>query len=110
VHSRFRLTSSTDIKRVRRLGKSYAHPLIVLVVHPNDLDQPRIAISAGRSVGAAVERNRAKRRLREAIRPTLPQIASGWDMIFLARQPIVQASWEAVQAAVLSVLRRAKLI
>ena len=31
---RFRLTRSIDLKRVRSSGKSYAHPLIVLIVGP----------------------------------------------------------------------------
>ena len=33
---KFRLTSSTDFQRVRRLGKSYAHPLIVLIALERD--------------------------------------------------------------------------
>jgi hypothetical protein len=58
VKRRFRLTRSTDFKRVRRIGRSYAHPLVVLIVASNEIQQARIGIVAGKTVGMAVERNR----------------------------------------------------
>ena len=105
----FRLTSATDFKRVRRFGKSYAHPLIVLVALPNELGKPRLAVSAGRSLGGAVERNRAKRLLREAIRPNIPSIIPGWDCLFLARHPILSAPFPNITSAVTALLRQAHL-
>ena len=107
---KFRLTRSTDIKRVRRSGKSYAHPLVVLIRHPNELAASRFAITAGKSVGNAVRRNRAKRRIREAIRPILPAIFPGWDIIILARQPIKNASFSKIQSAVHQLMQQADLL
>lgn len=107
---RFRLTKSTDFKRVRRLGKSYAHPLVVLVACRNQLDGSRIGVVAGRSVGGAVQRNRAKRLLRAAFQPELPVLCSGWDLILIARQPMASAAYWDVQAALRQLLRRARLI
>ncbi len=95
--------------RVRRLGTSYAHPLIVLVALPNQLDRSRFAVVAGRSVGNSVQRNRAKRYLREALRPLLPHIALGWDVILLARRPILSVKFQECQMAILSLLQRAGL-
>ena len=105
----FRLTRSTDFKRVRRYGKSYAHPLIVLIIMPNDLEKPRLAVSASRSLGGAVDRNRAKRILREAIRPNIPGLTPGWDCIFLARQPMLAAPFADILSAVRLLLNRAHL-
>ena len=107
---RFRLTKSNDIKRVRRLGKSYAHPLIVLIAHPNQRDRSRFTVTAGRSVGKAVKRNRAKRWMREALRPLIPQIKSGWDIIIVARRPIADANFQNSQKALHTLLNRAQLI
>jgi ribonuclease P protein component len=109
VKRNFRLTRSTDFKRVRRFGKSYAHPLVVLVALPNEQDKPRLAVSAGRSVGGAVERNRAKRLLREAIRSNLSSVLPGWDYLFLARRPILQVPFQNIQATVTALLRKAHL-
>jgi ribonuclease P protein component len=124
VERRFRLTRSTDFQRVRRNGKSYAHPLMVLVTIPSDIpgpagipsqDQPgqsglRCGVTAGRSVGGAVQRNRAKRRLRNAIHPLLPGLKSGWDIVLIARQPLLEADFVQVQAALSVLLRRANLL
>jgi ribonuclease P protein component len=107
VQRQFRLTRSTDFKRVRRFGKSYAHPLIVLIKHPNEVNISRFGVAAGRSIGNAVERNRSKRRIREIIRIQIPKIQTGWDIIFLARQPMKDASFAELQAAVDQLIERA---
>ncbi|MGE5220881.1 MAG: ribonuclease P protein component [Omnitrophica WOR_2 bacterium] len=107
---RFRLSSSSDYQRVRRKGKSYAHPLIVLIVLPNELEKSRFAVSAGRSVGNAVQRNRAKRLLRESLRPHIPDITSGRDILLLARHAILEASFQEIQAALNVLLRRSHLL
>jgi ribonuclease P protein component len=95
---------------VRREGTSYAHPFIVLVAHPNESTILRIGVAAGKSMGSAVDRNRAKRRTREAIRPLIPYILTGWDLLFLARRSQQEADFQHLQAAVQNVLNRAKLL
>jgi ribonuclease P protein component len=91
------------------LGKSYAHPLLVLVTLKNDLDTTRVAVSAGRTVGKAVVRNRSKRLLREALRSLLPHIASGWDLLLLARKPLPENDYQKVRDVLVQVLARANL-
>ncbi len=110
MQRRFRLTGSNDIKRVRRFGKSYAHPLIVLIAKQNERAITRIAVATGRSVGNAVQRNRAKRLIREAVRPLYPRIAPGWDVLLLARQPMAGAAWDQTRDAVHELLQRARLL
>lgn len=65
---------------------------------------------ASRSVGGAVERNRARRLLREAMRPLLREVATGRDLLLVARPDMREASLSQVSAAVQAVLRRAKLM
>jgi ribonuclease P protein component len=104
------LTSSTDFERVRRYGKSYAHPFIVLVALPNEMDNSRFAIAAGRSLGNAVNRNKGKRIIREALRPLIPNIKAGWDIVFLARKSVSSAGHPQIQAALSSLLSQANLL
>ena len=106
----FRLTQSTDFKRVRNFGKSYAHPLVVLVVQPATHAGLRVGVTAGRSVGGAVQRNRAKRLLREAMRSLLPSVHTGWDLILIARQPLLKATYRQVCAALSKLAQRADLL
>jgi len=87
-----RLTSSSDIQRVRRLGRSNAHPLLVLAAIQSDFPGPtRIAVIAGKSLGGAVQRNRAKRRLRGALQELSDNIQPGFDVICIARRSIIEA-------------------
>jgi ribonuclease P protein component len=117
VQRKFRLTRSEDFKRVRRSGKSYAHPLVVLIVQAHDkrsssVDQPRVkvGVTAGRTVGTSVHRNRAKRMLREAMRTLLPNIASGLDLILIARPGLALATLEDTRQALLNLLQRAQIL
>jgi len=110
VQRNFRLTRSQDLKRVRQSGKSYAHPLIVLVAQANEEMKVRVGVAAGRTVGSAVKRNRAKRLLREAMRPLLPSLATGWDLILIARPALVSSTLTDTRQALIHVLQRAQLI
>jgi ribonuclease P protein component len=117
VQRKFRLTRSEDFKRVRRSGKSYAHPLVVLIVQAHDKPgspsgQPRVrvGVAAGRTVGTAVYRNRAKRLLREAMRPLISDITPGLDIILIARPGLVSSSLEDVRQALLTLLQRANIL
>ena len=110
VKRRFRLTRATDFKRVRRFGKSYAHPLIVLVSLPNEEMTVQVGIAASRSVGGAVDRNRAKRRIRSALEAIFPEIRPGWKIIILARKSILSAEFKEIQAALIRLLKEAGLL
>ena len=110
MQKKFRLTRSEDFKRVRRSGKSYAHPLVVLIVQAHNQPRLKVGVTAGRTVGTAVYRNRAKRLLREAMRPLIPGIASGLDLILIARPGLVSATLEETRQALLALLQRAQIL
>lgn len=106
----FRLTRSTDIKRVRRSGKSYAHPLVVLYVLKADVLETHIGVSAGLAVGNAVKRNRAKRLLRAAMSDLIPVTVPGSDLLLIARSPLPAANVQQTREALSILLKRAGLL
>jgi len=110
VKRKFRLASSSDFKRVRRFGKSYAHPFVVLVTYPNQLEQSRFGIATSRSLGSAVNRNRAKRRIRAVILPFSTRVIPGWDVVLIARPPLITACYQELQMAVTTLFIRAGLL
>ncbi len=81
-----------------------------MVYLPNSLQASRIGVVAGRTVGKAVQRNRAKRLIRSAVQPIIPAIPAGWDILLIAREPIVVAPFHKVQQALMQLLRQAKLL
>lgn len=110
IERRIRLRRSADVKRVYDEGKSWAHPLLVLIVRPNELGFSRVGVTASRKVGGAVERNRVKRLLREAARLLYPEFETrGWDVMLIARPRLVEVNEAEVERALLSLLDRAGL-
>lgn len=112
MQRKFRLSRSEDFKRVRRTGKSYAHPLVVLVAQASEKTsrRVRVGVAAGKTTGTAIHRNRAKRLLREAARPLLPSLASGWDLILIARPALVTATLAETHLALINLFQRAKIL
>jgi ribonuclease P protein component len=55
---------------------------------------PRLGFTLPRAFGKAVLRNRVKRRLREALRVRLFEIASEWDIVINPRRPAISAPIE----------------
>jgi ribonuclease P protein component len=84
--------------------------MLVLVARPNEGPHTRVGVVAGRAVGNAVARNRAKRRLREAVRMIQSTLQPGWDLILIARLPLVSAAHDDVIDALRTLLRRAGLV
>lgn len=107
---RFRLTRSADFKRVRRSGKSYAHPLLVLYALKSEEPVLRVGVTAGLAVGNAVKRNRAKRLLRAAMSDLLPQTVPGSDLMLIARSALPDANVQQTREALSILLKRAGLL
>ncbi len=109
----FRLTFNADFRRVRGKGKSWTHPYAVLCVLPNSLPHNRYGFSVSKRIGGAVIRNRVKRLLREAVRTTPKEvgpIVTHYDIVFIARPPIVGRAYSEVCDAVRGLFVRAKLL
>jgi ribonuclease P protein component len=86
-----------------------------LVVQGRPRPQPRTAAGEGftatRKVGNSVVRNRARRRLREAVRVHLPRLGlPGVDYVFIARQDTADCPWprllDDMESALLTLRRR----
>lgn len=104
-----RLRDKVRFRQVRQEGRSWAHPLLVLCALPNDLPHSRFGFTASRRVGKATARNRVRRLMREAARLHLQDIEAGWDVVFIARAAIAEASFQEVAVACTRVLQRARL-
>jgi ribonuclease P protein component len=112
MRKKYRLRDNAGFQRLRREGKTWRHPLLVVSILPNQLEYSRFGFAVGRRIGKAVERNRVKRRMRESVRIRMKkgEIAAGWDVVFIARRPIQRASFHQVDEAIGLMLRRARLL
>lgn len=110
MRRRYRLRDKERFRQVKETGVSYAHPMLVLCLMPNGEPISRCGFTVGRRVGKAVKRNRARRRLREAVRLMWDLIAPGWDMVWIARPAINRAEFVDLQGVCARLLRRAGLL
>lgn len=80
-----RLRRGSDFERARSRGRSWPGRSVVLVVLANELGRNRYGVAAGKRMGNAVARNRAKRLMREVVRELHPRLAPGHDLVLIAR-------------------------
>ncbi|QQR77412.1 MAG: ribonuclease P protein component [Candidatus Moraniibacteriota bacterium] len=86
----YRLSNHQEIRRVFRLGKKAYGSLFSFISLPNSLEKSRFAVIVSKKTAPrAVDRNRIKRFVREALRPNLPHITPGYDsiVVFLKKTP-----------------------
>ena len=92
MQRRHRLSRSRDFDAVYRHGRSVSTRFLVLYWFPRDDEgEPRLGIAVPKGSGSAVERNRVKRRLREAWRSRLGQVPAGRDYVLIARPALGEA-------------------
>jgi ribonuclease P protein component len=105
------LRSSREFQTVYRKGKRYEGALITAFVLPNQLSHNRFGITASRkAIGNAVQRNRARRLLRETFRlkePILVGLLDKYDWVFNAKRKLpslkLNAAFEEFEKVVLRV-------
>lgn len=61
------------------------HPLLVTYAMKNRTHEARIAVVSSKKIGGAVQRNRARRVVRAALRMSGVTPVPGWDVVFVCR-------------------------
>ena len=108
----FRLRPHGEFDRVRQHGRSWSHPLLIVIAQTraaSPIDRARVSVAAGKKLGGAVVRNRVKRKLRAAVQQVYPHLRTTIDLIVIARQPMLEASVSDITQALTSTLQRAQL-
>lgn len=87
-----RLRKRSEFLIVSKADKKWVTPAFIIQIHQRATEGPfRYGITASRKVGGAVDRNRAKRRLRALLREILPPFSQpGVDYVFIARKEILK--------------------
>ena len=106
-----RLRTGWEFRRVYEAGRSIHGRRFVLFFLADDQLPRRAGFVAGRKVGDAVRRNRARRRLREAWRRLKSRMPDpgGW-VVFVARKPCAEEAQKQVEQEMTALLSRAGLL
>jgi ribonuclease P protein component len=70
-----------------------------------DTASPRIGLTVGKVMGKAVDRNRIKRRMREAIRKSIPVLSTPVDVILHPRRSVIDLDFPTLEREVATVFR-----
>lgn len=85
----------------------HANGYLVLYARPNRTQTNRVGITVSKKLGHAVVRNRIRRRLREVYRLNEDRFAPGWDIVVVARSRCIDADFQKLTQAYLSLAKKA---
>jgi ribonuclease P protein component len=102
------LRKRTDFSAIYNKGKSLGERYIVLFYRKNDLPYSRTAFLASKKVGNSVERNRARRLMKESIRTSQVNLPDGYDFIFIARNTILNTKCADVKKSIEAAIKKVK--
>lgn len=104
------LKTNSDFRRAYMRGKSYTNPALVTYVIKNRAGLCRVGITASKKIGNAVQRNRARRVIRESFRMIDLPIKGNFDIVFVARTKTVFKKSTDIYEVMISQLKQAGLI
>ena len=88
----------------------HANAYLVLYARRNRSQTNRVGLTVGKKLGHAVIRNRVRRRLREVYRLNEARFTPGWDIVVGARSRCIDASFQKLTNAYLSLAEKAGLL
>ena len=92
-----KITKRSDYVKASRGRYIKTSSLFLQKVKRDDKKIPRYGVTASKKIGIAVERNRAKRRIRHAIKEVLPKYGkNGYDYVVVATTKTNKVSWKTV--------------
>lgn len=109
-HSELTLRKQRDFSKVYNRGKSRGSRFVVVLYRKNNLDFTRTAFVSSKKVGNSVERNRARRLMKEAYRTLRERVKSGYDIVFVARNTITGSKSQEVQKVMEKTLKSCELL
>lgn len=104
------LRQQKDFTDLYKRGKSVGDKYVVVFCKKNNLDYNRYAFLASKKVGNSVKRSRARRLMKESKRQISDGIKIGYDILFIARNTIVDSKCADVKKSIEAALFKLKLL
>lgn len=109
----FRLRRHADFQRAYAAARKHQSASMSWFLAPqpaagSDCGKARVGFTAGKVLGKAHERNRIKRRLREAIRRHIDLLPPASDLIFHPRRAVLTLEFGKLESEVVRILAQAR--
>jgi ribonuclease P protein component len=105
-----RVTARKEYQSIYQTGNKVVGHSLVLYFKPNQLERIRLGISVSKKIGNAVVRNRQKRLFREIFRQNRHRYRPGYDLVCIARKPILKLTFEQLTEQLNRALIRAGIL
>lgn len=107
-----RLRKHADYQRAYAAGRKRQSASMSWFVAPQPVENgetggARVGLTAGKVLGKAHERNRIKRRMREAVRRHVDMLPSGCDLILHPRRVVLTMEFGKLEAEIVRILEQA---
>jgi ribonuclease P protein component len=109
-----RLRKHADYLRAYAAGRKRQSSAMSWFLAPQSLDgaeapvAPRVGLTVGKVIGKAHERNRIKRRMREALRRHVDLLPAGFDLILHPRRSVLTIEFAQLEREILRILEQAR--
>jgi ribonuclease P protein component len=108
-HAEYQRAYASSRKRQSSSMSWFLAPRATFDGAPQEQTQtPRVGLTAGKVLGKAHERNRIKRRMREALRRHVDLLPPGCDLIFHPRRTVLTLEFAKLEAEIVRILEQAK--
>ena len=111
VHQEFpktdRILKRDLFRRVYEQGRKLQFRYFTAFILAKQDNGPRIGVTATRKIGNAVQRNRARRLVREAFRKNKWLAPDGVDIVINVKRPLVEAHYRDFESEFVAFLERA---
>jgi ribonuclease P protein component len=107
LKKKFRLLKETKFDK----SNTYSFPFFVLRTAKNEQTFSRFGFVVSKKIDKrAVVRNRVKRQIRVCIETNLDKIATGYDLLFVLKKPLLKKTTAEISQITLEELARLKLL
>ena len=104
-----RLKKRYQYNYVYKHSKFYAGRFVVLYALTSKTKDIKAGFAVSKKVGGAVKRNLTRRRLREIIQKEIPSLKQNYNIIVLAKENILNATFAELQSEIRNLISKADL-
>ncbi len=97
-------------RRLYARGDSAVGRFVVVYAKRNGTGGNRLGITTGAKLGRAVDRNRARRRIRETYRLHESRLKRGYDLVIVARSAAIDGDFQEMQRSFLHQCKKLRLL
>ncbi len=105
-----RLKKRYQFNYVYKSGEHFSAEHIVLYVVSSKTKDIKVGLAVTKKVGHAVVRNKIRRRLREIIKQSIPNLKQNYNIIVVAKECVTKASFDELSHEYNKLIKKADLI